>query len=82
MVDESEPLLVHSCGVYRFKEGPVFKTERPKGRQDYQLLYIVAGKGYFIIDGEERTLPQGSLILYRPGQPQIYYYKQEEKTEI
>ena len=38
--DTSKPLIVTSCGFYRVDSGPTIKTNRPKGRRDYQLLYI------------------------------------------
>lgn len=56
--DDSRPLIISSCGTYRLDEQderPVFTTDRPKGRVDYQLLYIAAGKAHFYF---RDTVPQ------------------------
>lgn len=82
MVDESRSLVVTSCGYYRFHDRPVFSTDRPDGRKDYQLVYIAKGKGYFLFDGKERVITEGSMILYRPGEPQHYLYRGADKTEV
>lgn len=38
--DKSSPLVVGSCGTYRLHTRPKLPTYRPRGRLDYQLLYI------------------------------------------
>ncbi len=80
--DDSRSLIVRSCGFYRILTRSEFRTDRPAGRRDLQLLYIARGKGYFTIDGKLRTLGEGSMILYRPGEPQHYYYRSADKTEV
>lgn len=40
VVDNTKPLIVTSCGNYRVKNRSEVVTHRPKGRKDYQLLYI------------------------------------------
>lgn len=42
--DKTRPLVVGSCGTYRLIHQPRLPTYRPRGRIDYQLLYITAGK--------------------------------------
>ncbi len=32
----------------------------------HQLLYIASGKGHFYIDGEDKVITAGHMILYRP----------------
>jgi len=82
IVDLSRSLIVTSCGYYRVHSKPVVETKRPKGRQDYQLLYIASGKGHFYFDGKEHIIEPGNMILYRPGETQLYYYYAKEKTEV
>lgn len=82
MVDGSRSLVVTSCGYYRLHSRPVFTTDRPEGRRDYQLLYIAKGRGYFTIDGRERVINEGGMILYRPGERQHYVYRAEDMTEV
>ena len=80
--DSSRPLIVGSCGHYRFSGSDRFHTCRPAGRVDYQLLYVAAGTAHFHLDGEEISLTAGNMVLYRPGQPQDYVYYGEDLPEI
>lgn len=80
--DLTVPLRINNCGHYRVHTTPVISTEHPEGRNDYQLLYIASGKGHFYFNGEERVVDKGNMILYRPGEPQVYYYYVEDKTEV
>lgn len=82
VVDESKPLIVTSCGNYKVKKRAEFRTSRPKGRKDYQLLYIAAGQGHFFINGQERVVSAGNIIVYLPGQPQEYVYFKDDKTDV
>ena len=54
--DKSRPLIVTSCGTYRLKNTKKLPTWRPKGRLDYQLLYVLSGKAHFFFNGEERIV--------------------------
>ncbi len=82
VADESAPLIVTSCGFYRIHSCPVVSTRRPSGRKDYQLLYLVKGKGHFIIQGKELQIPEGTMVLFRPEEPQIYDYYAADGTEV
>ncbi len=55
-------------------------TRRPQGRPDYQLIYVSRGT-VLCEDGDGREISEGKLLLYRPGQPQIYRYEQGEESE-
>lgn len=80
--DKSRPLIVTSCGTYRLKTVKRLPTWRPKGRLDYQLLYIVSGKGHFYFHGEDRVVYAGRMVLIQPRQEQRYEYFGEDKTEV
>lgn len=82
LMDLSKPLIVTCCGYYRIHTMPVFLTERPQGRMDYQLLYIASGKAHFFFQGEEHVINEGSMVLYHPGEPQKYFYYASDKTEV
>lgn len=81
IVDYSKPIMVTCCGYYRVHTSNVISTERPNGRGDYQLLYIAEGKAHFYFDGKEKVIHKGNMILFRPGETQIYYYYASEKPE-
>lgn len=75
------PVLVTAAGYYRVHTSEMIDTERPRGRKDYQLLYIAAGKAHFVFDGKERIVSKGNMILFRPGEAQFYYLYAAERPE-
>ena len=80
--DKSAPLIVGSCGTYRLSTRDRLPTKRPRGRLDYQLLYIASGKTHFYINGEDREVSAGHMVLYRPRQAQDYVYYGKDKPEV
>ena len=80
--DLTKPLLISSCGYYKVVSGRIIKTNRPKGRRDYQLLYIAEGEGRFYFNGVEKRVPKGNIVLFRPMQPQSYFYYPSDKCEV
>ena len=80
--DKSKPLIVTSCGTYHLYTRPKLPTWRPRGRLDFQLLYIASGKAHFHFDGKEQIVTAGHMILYRPKEPQKYEYYGEDQTEV
>ncbi len=82
MVDQSKPLIVTSCGNYRIQSRSEFITSRPNGRKDYQLLYIASGCAHFFINGSEKIVTAGHVIIYLPDQAQEYIYYKEDKTNV
>ena len=80
--DKTRPLAVGSCGTYRLMTRPVLPTHRPRGRLDYQLLYVAAGKAHFFFAGEAQIVPAGNMVLYRPKEEQKYRYYGSDQTEV
>lgn len=80
--DKSKPLLVGSCGTYRLRTKKKLPTWRPRGRLDYQLLYVASGKTHFFFNGHEEIVPAGYMVLYQPRQEQHYEYYGEEQPEV
>ena len=82
--DKSLPLIVGSCGTYRLSSHPKLPTYRPRGRLDYQIIYITAGCGHFHFDNvnNETIVPAGNIVLYRPKELQKYEYYGKDKTEV
>ena len=80
--DKSAPLIVTSCGTYRLQTKERLPTKRPRGRLDYQLLYIASGKTHFMINGEDRVVTAGHMVLYLPRQEQDYVYYGKDKPEV
>ena len=82
--DKSRPLVVGSCGIYRLSGDPRMPTYRPKGRLDYQIIYIASGLGHFHFDKPENEtiVPAGNMVLFRPKELQKYEYYGEDKTAV
>lgn len=80
--DKSKPLIVTSCGTYRLYTRPSLPTFRPRGRLDYQLIYIVAGKAHFFFGDNEEIVTAGHMVLYRPKELQKYIYYLQDQTEV
>ena len=79
---QDKPLIVTAVGRHRFCSDRAISTANPKGSDDYQLLYVSSGKVRFYFDGQERVISQNNMILYRPGEPQIYYQESNDKAEL
>ncbi|MBP3458617.1 MAG: helix-turn-helix domain-containing protein [Lachnospiraceae bacterium] len=80
--DKSRPLIVCNCGTYHLYSRPRIPTYRPKGRLDYQLLYIASGKGHFFFDQKETVIHAGQMVIYRPRECQRYEYYGVDQTEV
>lgn len=80
--DHARPLTVGSCGTYRLYKHPVLPSHRPKGRVDFQLLYVATGKAHFFFEGKEEIVQAGSFVLYYPREEQKYYYYAAEHPEV
>lgn len=80
--DKSHPLFVSSCGTYHLLTKPKLPTHRPRGRIDYQILYIASGKAHFYFNGVEEIVTAGNMVIYRPKEEQRYYYYGTDHTEV
>lgn len=82
--DNSKPLIVGSCGTYRLFEHPQMRTYRPKGRLDFQIIYIASGLAHFHFDNPENEtiVAAGNIVLFRPKEFQKYEYYGTDKTEV
>lgn len=61
--DKKHSLFVGSCGTYRLYTVKKLPTHRPRGRVDYQLLYIASGKAHFYFNGKEQVVSAGNMVL-------------------
>ena len=74
-------IQINSCGLLEFRDVE-YRTVRPDGMDDYQLLYIVEGGGYFKLNGTDTPVRAGEAVLYAPGQRQDYGYTKEESALV
>ena len=80
--DKSRPLIVGSCGTYRLRTHERLPTWRPRGRIDYQLLYVASGKTVFYFNGEPKEVAAGHMVLFQPKQEQYYEYFAVDRPEV
>lgn len=81
--DHTRPLVVGSSDTYRLSDRPAaLPTHRPRGRLDYQLLYVATGKAHFFFHGQEEVVHAGSMVLYCPGEEQRYIYYAADCPEV
>lgn len=83
-MDKSKPLIVGSCGTYHLYTNPRLPTYRPKGRLDFQILYVASGKAHFYFndDGTDTVVHAGNMVVYRPKESQKYEYFGIDQTEV
>lgn len=63
------PICVTAFGVSKSKATTELITNRPSGRKDYLLTYVVTG-GFFEIS-QNLSVKQNNVFLYKPNQPQV-----------
>ncbi|MCI8517012.1 MAG: AraC family transcriptional regulator [Hungatella sp.] len=80
--DKTRPLVVGSCGTYRLYTRPKLPTYRPRGRIDFQILYVAAGKAHFFFDDRDTVVTAGHMVLYQPKEVQKYVYYGVDQTEV
>lgn len=80
--DKSKPLIIGSCGIYRLRTKEHLPTWRPRGRLDYQLLYVASGKTVFYFNGEPKEVAAGHMVLFQPRQEQHYEYRAIDRPEV
>lgn len=82
--DKSRPLIVGSCGTYRLSSHLRLPTYRPRGRVDFQIIYIASGRAYFHFGSpeDETIVTAGNIVLFRPKEFQKYEYYGIDKTEV
>ena len=82
-MDKNTPLIIGSCGNYRIHKVEKIPTYRPKGRLDYQILYIASGKAHFFFkEGAATIVTAGHMVLYRPKEMQKYVYYTSDQTDV
>ncbi len=82
--DKSKPLIVGSCGTYRLYSRPKLPTYRPRGRLDFQILYVCAGSAHFHFDNAENdtVVTAGNMVVFRPKEFQKYEYYGADQTQV
>ncbi|MCI9319241.1 MAG: AraC family transcriptional regulator [Lachnospiraceae bacterium] len=82
--DKTRPLIVGSCGTYRLYTHPKLPTYRPRGRLDFQIIYVSSGSAHFHFDHAENDtiVTAGNMVLFRPKEFQKYEYYAVDQPEV
>lgn len=76
------PIFVLSCGFSTLITQSKCSTLHPR-RMDYQIIYVHKGSLHHIDDNQnEKVLPEGTFLIFKPGEIQNYVMYLEEKPEI
>jgi len=77
---ENEHTRVNSSGhIFTFHGREI---NRPKGREDYLLLYIYHGEAKFFFGEREVICQSGDFLLYAPHEPQHHIYESNASGEF
>lgn len=68
---------LNHCGVQKLWDKDYF-MERPHGRMDYHILYIYRGVCETELLGKPTAVGEGSMILFKPGEKQIYKFSKKD----
>ena len=80
---ESENYLdIHNAGIHCYRGTDAPRIVRPKGRKDFQLLYVHGGKLLIQEPNGSAFTADSHCILYAPYEPQDYQYIPGEDSEI
>ncbi|MDO5406896.1 MAG: AraC family transcriptional regulator [Eubacteriales bacterium] len=79
--DHEEAVVVNCCGYQKFNTRD-YSQQRTAGRLDYQIIYVFKGAGHYFLHNEWVTMEAGNIILFRPGEPQVYSYHAEDHPEL
>lgn len=69
----NEYLLLNSCGIQYISKSDLGSV-RTNGRADYHIIYIERGICRVMLNGAETNAGAGSIILFRPNEPQEYCF--------
>lgn len=77
------PFFIFPESVGYYRDYPTHSVFREAGAlNNFNIHYVVSGKGYVDIDGETHTLGPGEAVLYFPLQRQRYYSSEEDPWAI
>lgn len=77
------PYFIFPESVGWYQDFPDHSIYRQEGYYDsYSIHFILAGKGYVEIEGEQHVLQKGDAFLYFPFQEQRYYSSKDDPWDV
>lgn len=77
----SAPLDINNAGYTKIDTANI-STYRPKGRNDYQLIFVKSGVCYLKESHGETPVLKEHIIIFRPNEVQDYKFYKQDRTEI
>lgn len=78
---DTAPLVVLGFGKNWGNFEDFEPINRVDGRKDYQFIFIESGFMDFVINNQKFTYGKNTLVLFRPGEPQIYNLTEGTETK-
>jgi len=75
----NEYLEVNACGIEHITKQDR-GSNRQRGRSDYHILYVEKGICNLLLEGEWVKVSNGSIVLFRPYEPQKYFYLKDDNS--
>ena len=79
--EDTSRICINNCGMHLIQEDSLEEYRR-SGRGDFQLLYIVEGEAVFTVREQSLLAAAGTLVLYKPFEPQKYVYTTQKKIQV
>ncbi|RAV23196.1 helix-turn-helix domain-containing protein [Paenibacillus contaminans] len=76
----TEFLQMNCIGHYGL-QNTKYERYRKFGRKDYLLIYNHSGKAIVRADGGDHEVGDGTVVIYRPGEEQLYRLSDEQPIE-
>ena len=73
------PYAVNCCGYIRIDD---LDVALQRARDDYYLVLLLNGRGYYRFGAEYQPVGAGHVILYKPGDGQDYHYRAADHAEL
>ncbi|CAN7406431.1 AraC family transcriptional regulator [Paenibacillus sp. LjRoot153] len=80
-VERNDKLLTVNCCGYQKLMTIDLNRKRDQGRVDYQLIYLVGGRGTFYLNHQSQEVHKGQIVIFPPNEPQNYTYYAKDATE-
>jgi AraC-type DNA-binding domain-containing proteins len=73
---KEEYMIINAVGHFEFSR-KWSSRHRNSGRADYLMMYVHSGEMKVRLSGNDAVIKAGTVVLYRPGQEQLYRHNDE-----
>lgn len=80
--EDKQNYIAVNCSGYQKYITRSSQRLREEGRLDFQMIYIIKGKGSFRVAQNIFEVQEGNIVIYHPGEIQQYTYCSQDKAEV